>query len=196
MEISLKADFKQVIKKLKRIERKQIPFAAMLALNDTAFQSRKVAVKAMPRFIDRPTPVTLRGLLVGRAKKAQLASKVFFKPFVWRYMRFQVVGGTRSSSRKIAVPGREVKLNKYGNIPGRRRGLLTGGAYFADMGGGRTGIFKPKGKKGKRVLRAILVDSAAYKPRYPFHTIIERAARKRFKPNFERSLTRALRTAR
>lgn len=196
MEISLKADFKQVIKKLSRIQRKQIPFAAMVALNDTAFQSRKVAVRAMPRFLDRPAPVTMKGLMVGKAKKTQLSSKVFFKDFVWRYMKYQVEGGTRSTGRKIAVPSNTIKLNKYGNIPGRRGGLIKGGAYVAQVSGNVTGIFKAKGKKGKRVLKAILVDRTTYKPRYPFHTIIERAARKRFKPNFERSLTRALRTAR
>lgn len=194
MEISLQTDFKQLTRKLKRIERKQIPFAAAGALTDTAFQSKAVAVRAMPKFLDRPTPATMKGLLVRKAKKTHLESAVFFKPFVWKYMRWQVLGGTRTTGRKIAVPGRDVRLNKYGNIPGKRGGLVKGGAYIRSMGAGRSGIFKKKGKR--ETIRAILVPRATYKITYPFHLIVERAAKKRFRKNFEKSMDRAMRTAR
>ena len=194
MQISVEADFKQVTKGLNKLQRKQIPFATAGALNDTAFQAKALAVKAMPRFLDRPNPTTMKGLMVGKAKKTRLTATVFFKDFVWRYMKYQVLGGTRSTGRKIAVPSRTIRLNKYGNIPGRRGGLIKGGAYVAELGSGLTGIFKPKGKKTE--LRAILVNQATYKPRYPFHAIIERAVRKRFKKNFHRNMERAMRSAR
>ncbi|MCH7948392.1 MAG: hypothetical protein IIC66_11400 [candidate division Zixibacteria bacterium] len=195
MEISVKFDVKKLTRSLSRLQRKQIPFATAIALNDTAFQAKKLAVKAMPRFIDRPTPATKRGLFIVKAKKTRLIAIVGFKAFVWEYMKYQVLGGTRSATgKKIAVPSRTARLNKYGNIPGRRSGLIKKGYFFAKAGG-TLGVFKPSGKRKVKLI-AILTDQATYKPRYPFHRIIERAVKKRFKPNFEKSLARAMLTAR
>ena len=98
MEISVKFDVKKLTRSMSRLQRKQIPFATAGALNDTAFQAKKLAVKAMPRFLDRPTPATKKSLRVEKAKKTTLESKVYFLDWAWKYMRYQVVCGTRSPS--------------------------------------------------------------------------------------------------
>ena len=194
VQISIRDDLDKITRGLNDIQRKQIPFAASGALNDTAFQARTKATDELPRHIDRPTPATVKGIMVRKSKKTDLEAAVFFKDFVWKYMKYQVLGGTRSDSRKFAVPSRQSKLNKYGNIPGRRTGLTKGLSYFGRVNDSLTGVFKPRGKK--RDLKAILVNRAVYKPRYPFSAIVERSVKDTFKKNFDKSMERALRTAR
>jgi hypothetical protein len=54
---------------------KQVRFAAVGALNDTAFEARKAVQVAMPQVLDRPTPFVVSGVQVVRPQTLQSLSE-------------------------------------------------------------------------------------------------------------------------
>ena len=69
MRISVKDNIKEVTKGLSKTQRKQIPFATMAALNNTAFNIHKELKKQTPKKFDKPTAYTLKAFRVEKAKK-------------------------------------------------------------------------------------------------------------------------------
>ena len=67
MQISVKHDLKQLQRRLTDIEKKQIPFATTVALNDVAFGLRTHLQRKAQDDLDNPTPWTLRGFRVVQA---------------------------------------------------------------------------------------------------------------------------------
>jgi hypothetical protein len=195
LTISVKLDLKKLNKGLDEITRKQVPFATAAALTDTARQGRKVVQRVMPRYLDRPTPFTVRGVLFERATKTRLASSVFIREEVWKYLKYQVDGGVRSGKGFIAVPARARKLNAYGNIPGKRTGLVKGGAYIAKRGD-TLGVWKKPDRKGRSPLLVLFTSQAVYRPRFPFRRIVRRVVAKHFVKLWNKRMVQALRTAR
>jgi len=126
MEISVKADVKEAIKYLDRIQRKQVPFATHRALNDTArdvmYHIRK---HDLPRYIHKPIGVTKRGILYRRSKsKRDLTAYVFIDDGTYghsgvnvrKYLLPNIKGGSRALKRS------EYLL--------RRKGILPQGKYL------------------------------------------------------------------
>jgi hypothetical protein len=173
MDISISSDLKQLTKKLNDIQLKQVPFATSQALNDVAYDSMVAVKHDMPKWIMSPTPFTVRGVRYKRSTKRKLVSEVFIEPRVWAYLRYQVNGGTVSKNKGVAVPTSKKKLNKYGNIAGRRSGIIKRGQYVATMNG-RTGIFRNVGR-GKNMEVEMLIgfhDKVNYKAVFPYKDIV------------------------
>ncbi len=124
------------------LERKNLPFATLQAVNATAFATREEWKRVMPRVFDRPTALTLNAVLYKKATRGTLAAEVFIRDEAFkgvppsRYLQAQVSGGTRAlkgfekrlqaaghlPAGMFAVPGRGVQLDSSGNIP---RGVVT-----------------------------------------------------------------------
>ena len=47
MQVSIKSNIDDVMKEMTHLERKQLPFATMLAINDTAFAGQRAAKRGM-----------------------------------------------------------------------------------------------------------------------------------------------------
>lgn len=123
-------------RQLSDLERKQLPFAMQLALNDTAFQTRQEWSEEMVRVFDRPTPLTQRAVLYRKATRDRLSAEVYVRDEAFKgtppskYLEAQVMGGSRRQTgkeRKLAtagllpsgqfvVPGAGAQLDAYGNI--------------------------------------------------------------------------------
>lgn len=195
MNISVKMDIKAATKGLSNLQKRQIPFATSQALNDTAFQARTDAMAGMDKHLEKPTPWTKRGIRVGKSTKAKLVSSVAIEPDRWKYLRFQVSGGTRQykTDGTIVTP-KAINKNKYGNISrGRIKNLIASKRAFVGTVRGVYGVWqRPSGKtKGVRLL-ARFEDQATYTKRYPFARIVADSVRKNFKSNFARRLGAAL----
>jgi len=115
---------------------RQIPFAAALALTETARQVKQAEYEAMPKVFDRPTPFTLNSLRVKSATKQDLTAAVFFREFAAKgtpankYLGPEVFSGERQLKRSevalaarglipkgtYLVPGKKAPLDKYGNL--------------------------------------------------------------------------------
>jgi len=185
--INVSTNIKEVTKNLKRKEKKQIPFATMIAINDTLFQLRKEMGKQTIKKLDRPTPFTQKGFMVRKANKKNLLGMLFIKKDVAKYLKFQIEGGVRSSDKKIGVPTGKSKLNKYGNIPGRKKGLIRNKKQKIMTIKDMTGVFEEH-KDRTLSLMVAFKDRVVYPAIFPFYKIV-------FDKNFRKALDKALRTA-
>lgn len=67
------------------------------AIDDLAERARLHVVEAMPAFLDRPTPFTLRGIGTVKSKPGspEPYAEIDVLPQQARYLRYQILGGTR-----------------------------------------------------------------------------------------------------
>ena len=136
--------FKQAVDEmradLKKVYREVLPQASAAALNQTAWKTRDLLKDDMASLFDRPTPQTLRGILVKRATADDLTAIISIKdnsprsksaPPVGHYLAAEILGGDRSPKRsdvalrlagvmqssQFALPSKQDVLNGYGNLP-------------------------------------------------------------------------------
>lgn len=117
--INARIETKRLTRTLSDIERKQMPYAAMLALNETAKDGQRAEQQDVVRVFNNPTKWTINGFRVSRATKTRLTSKVFFKDEyqgsrgsnAWEYLTPHVGGGERR------FKGSEVLFMRAGVLP-------------------------------------------------------------------------------
>jgi hypothetical protein len=120
------------------LEQRNLPFAVRQAVNQTAFAVRQRWMEVMPRIFDRPTALTLRAVLYRKATSARAGAEIYIRDEAYKgtppakYLQAQVEGGPRRLKGvekrlqasghmphgMFAVPGKGVKLDAHGNIPG------------------------------------------------------------------------------
>jgi len=136
MNIDIRFDISDARRKLNAIQRKQIPFATSLALNETANEVAKQLTKQMDRYLDRPTPFTKQAFMTRtgkfkgtRSTKNRLYAIVKAAGIQNEYLAYQVYGGRRVPNKKaILVPTLKASKNKYGNITKATRDKYIDGA--------------------------------------------------------------------
>lgn len=206
--ISVKSNIADVTKRLSKIQRKQIPFATSVALNDTAFGLQKEIKRQMPQKLDRPTPWTISGVQVKKSTKKNLTAVVYMAGADGlpkqnadrnKYIKYQVNGGTRTPKKsKIPVPyTKNMKLNKYGNMPRNKvKSLVARPDVFVGNVKGVEGIWQRNKRNDSIKLLVAFEPVAHYSKRLPFNRIGEGFSMNKFTPNFTRALVRALASAR
>lgn len=125
---------------LNELERRQLPFATMQAVNATAFDVRQRWGEIMPKVFDRPVPLTLKAVLYTKASFAKPVAQIYIRDEAFKgappakYLQAQVEGGQRRHKAfenrlmaagilpagMFAVPGKGVALNAFGNLPARQ----------------------------------------------------------------------------
>ena len=194
MKIDIKSNIKAVTKDLSRTEKKQIPFATANAINATLFQWRKEMGKQTKIKLDNPTPFTQKGFMVNKANKLKLVGQLFIKEAVAKYLNIQIEGGVRSGSKKFAIPTRNAKLNQYGNIPGKKSGVVKGVKQSIMTINGMTGVYEKNKDKTLKLIIAFK-DSANYKAKFPFYKIGQGFINSKFNKNMIVALNKALKSA-
>ena len=197
-ELSVSSNIKDVKKRLSRIQKKQIPFATAKALTDTAKDVQRAETAQLSKKLDRPTRFTLNAVGVRFATKRNLHAEVFIKPLQAEYLRWQIEGGTRRvGGAGTGVPTKNRKLNRYGNIAARRKGLVKGKKQFIDTIGGVTGVWQRYGGKRNPKLKLVVAfeKEVKYEKRFPFYKIASKVADNRFNRNFTKAINHALATA-
>jgi len=132
----------KVHRRFQSLEKRQMPYATMLAINETLNHVRDDIRGEMERVFDRPTKFTIKGVLVKYATKRNLYGETFLRDQAYKgtppvkYLRPGVKGGERNVKRFeealirngimergwYAMPGKGVRLNRYGNMS---RGLFV-----------------------------------------------------------------------
>jgi hypothetical protein len=197
MQINVKSNIKEITKWTTNAQKKQIPFATQNAINTTLFQLRKEMGKQLDKKLDRPTPFTKRGFFVNKAKKSLLVGFLIMKDVVANYMQYQVDGGIRTDSKFIPIPFKpNARLNKFGNIIGKRTGLIKKDSQFIGTVKGTTGVWERTNKNQRVKLIIGFEKSANYRPRFPFYIIAEKFSANVFNKNFVKSFNKALKSAR
>ena len=208
MQIDVRADTKKLTKWLNQAERKQVPFATSRALNATAFNVRSKLQKELPNYLDRPTGGIIKSVQVQTSSKRNLVATVGFvgdgfRKSQWRnspasIMKKQIEGGVRYPNKKaIAVPV-QLKTNTYGNIPRNKLTNLLANKkkYFSGVPKGRSnaGLYERK-KNGLKMLVSWESKTNYNGGRYPFNYIAKSAVQKNYKKNFDKELTKALKSS-
>ncbi|WP_421581191.1 hypothetical protein [Shinella sp. M31] len=134
---SVTVDLRSFTRDMTAIERRQMPYALMLALNETAKSGRLAVQKEMEKVFDRPTPYAKRGVVFDRATRQKMQAAVvvtgdrtkgalpataFLGPQIEggirRHKAFeqQLIQRGHMQRREVAVPAQRTKLDRYGNM--------------------------------------------------------------------------------
>ena len=195
MKVNVESNIKEITKWTTNAQKKQIPFATSVAINNTLFDLKKEMAKQMDKKLDRPTPFTKRGFFINKAKKNLLVGVLLMKDIVANYMQFQIEGGTRTTGKQIPVPYKpNARLNKFGNIIGKRTGLIKKNTQFIGNVSGTEGVYE-RTKNGLKLIIGF-ERSVTYRPRFPFYVIAEKFSNAVFDKKFAKAFNRALRSAR
>ena len=196
MRINIKNNIKEVTRGLSKTHKEQIPFATSNAINMTLFQLRKEMGKQTTKHLDRPTPFTQKGFVVDKAKKTTLKGILFIKDIVASYLKFQIDGGTRSTGKNIPIPYTpNARLNKFGNIVGKRSGLIKKSNQYIGEVKGINGVWERQKNKEQKLIIGFK-RSVEYRPRFPFYTIAASFTKNMFDRNFTKAFVRAVRSSR
>lgn len=135
MQFDIRSNAAEVSRWLDDAQKKQIPFATVLAMTLTARDVRTAEISVMERVFNRPTPYALNALKVTPATKQTMIASVAFKEFgggtpAKRFLNPEVHGGPRSQKSHekqlqplmrgfgYVVPGRAAERDAYGNMKG------------------------------------------------------------------------------
>jgi len=199
--ITIKMDTKNVVKMLTNIAEKQIPYAASVALNNTAFIVKDDEVKALDKHLDRPTPFTKRAYEVKKSTKQRLIATIQMRQKQGEYLKYQVLGGSQAPKGKsfgMPVEGGQ-PLNQYGNLKIKPRSLLKQKTTFSGTINGAPGIWRRlrgKANHGRVKLLVAYESKAKYKPILPFYEVAEDSVKANIEREFGKALAKALATAR
>jgi len=204
MDIKIETNINRVVKQLNIIERQQIPFAASVAINETLGMGRTkgkgldgVLGREMNKRLDRPMKRTTKAFYRKAANKKKLDGTLGFFDWASEFMKFLVFGGTRTTGKNIPVPFKQnARLNQYGNITGKKSGLIKKKSQFFGNIGGVDGVFERAKKDIKPKLIIGFKKSVNYKPIFPFYEIAGRYIGFTFPKKFNEALAKALRGAR
>ena len=136
MQIQVGTNIHEFKRQLKKVQRKQLPFAYQEALNDTAFQAMRAAKKHMRETFERPIVGYIpKGITVQKAVKNknidQMMARVDLEDFGDKgqarrdIMKPHILGGTRRQKKaehlfvgsgRYLYAGIDAPRNKFGNL--------------------------------------------------------------------------------
>lgn len=137
IDAHIRFDLSKFERSLTDIERKQLPYAIMLTLNEAAKGGRLEVQREMDRVFDRPTPYAKRGVVYDRATRQNLQAAVVVTGDRTKgglpataFLGPQIEGGTRTHKaferqlidrnlmkrNEVAVPAKRAPLDRYGNM--------------------------------------------------------------------------------
>ncbi|EOV9071111.1 hypothetical protein F3L16_06430 [Morganella morganii subsp. morganii] len=135
-----------------RILRKQIPFATAQAMTAVARKIEGAQKVAMQRNLDNPTPFTVKSVKSRGARKSDLKAKVFVMNTAAAYLEPFEIGGVHKLNGSALLNPKDIKLNKYGNLPRNKMPALKSkeNTFIGDIGGVNGVWQRKKAKKGKK----------------------------------------------
>ena len=199
--------------------RKQLPFATSLALNDTGFDMRNAFNKGTLSVFKAPTSFTQKAFLTTKSKKTNLVVHVFAKDKegsdAARYLRFGVQGGARPpkgferyfSSLKndgtlnsYFLPS-NIKKDGFGNVTRATLKKVSAAVQNnkAFIGTPRNssrpaGIYERKGDN--LITRFVSVNNRpTYRGRFNLQVIGDKVINRRLNQHFNKAMTKAIATA-
>ena len=167
--IKIGIESKALTDKLTDFQKRQLPFALARALTETALEAQRMVRNEMRIEFDRPTPYTLKGVRVISASKAKLFADVALQDGGGRnrptqFLLPEIQGGPRNVKgyekllgNRYTVPGKELHLDAYGNIPGgwiaralSDSNLLRGGVTARTSKDAKVDMERMRARRAKR----------------------------------------------
>lgn len=162
-----------------RTLRKQIPFATAQAMTYVARKIEDAQKVAMQRNLDSPTPFTVKSIKSRGARKSNLKAKVFVMNTAAAYLEPFEIGGVHKLNGSALLNPKDIKLNKYGNLPRNKMSTLKSkeSTFIGDIGG-VNGVWQrkkaKKGKKGRKRLQRSPNGTRRDKKRQPMPKLLIR----------------------
>ncbi|MET4860338.1 hypothetical protein [Morganella morganii] len=135
-----------------RTLRKQIPFATAQAMTAVVRKIEDAQKVGMQRNLDNPTPFTIKSVKSRGARKSDLKAKVFVMNTAAAYLEPFEIGGVHKLNGSALLNPKDIKLNKYGNLPRNKLSSLKikENTFIGDVGGVNGVWQRKKAKKGKK----------------------------------------------
>lgn len=195
IDIDVKADTKDFVRRLTRHQRKQVPYATAVSLTRTVQDAQGSMIAAIPHIFNVTKKWWLKqqptGIKIRPATKLKLLASVYTDAY---FAALQERGGTKTphAGRVLAIPTDKVPRSRR-KAGGARTMANQKKAFVTD-----SGIYRRKGGKRSRVVEKLFTfsKSAQVRPRFRFKEIVSKVARRRFKAHFVRELGKALRSTR
>ena len=172
LKVNLDNQIKRLKKDLSRVEKKGVPDAAILAINDTLKLVKAGQQLEMKQKLHNPTRWTLNSLKIFPAttKTKFPKGRIFILKNQEQYLKYQIDGGvSRSVKGGFPVPVDRSLKNQYGNLRrGKTRLFRSKKDFYAEINGTR-GIWQNVGKDNIK-LRIVFSDQNVYtKKPYDFY---------------------------
>lgn len=206
VRIDMRRALQQQTRRFNDFQRRQVPFAASLALNSLATMVQVAETEALSDVFDNPTPFTRRAFGVRRASKHNLTAIVFAKDIQATYLLPWETGGRQvlGSKRAILTP-KGARVNQYGNLPKGRLATLKAksnvfiGAVKTKKGATINGVWqRPTNRKGQSALKLLIrfSDPAPVPARLHYGDRALEIVRANWRNEFSKAMTIATSTAR
>ncbi|HCB0374661.1 TPA: hypothetical protein MYM55_002143 [Klebsiella pneumoniae] len=148
---------KDLSRQLKQLQ-KQIPFATAQAMTSVVRDIAAAQKVALGRKLESPTPFTVNSVGSAGARKNNLRAKVFVRDVAAEYLEPFEFGGDHKLNSQALLNPKNIKLNKYGNMPRNKLSQLKAKpTVFAGEVNGVDAVWqrrKPKKAKKKRAKRS------------------------------------------
>lgn len=120
--LDIKVDTRSIERKLDGMVRKQIPFAKAIAVNAVAARVRDAEQANLKETFRAPSPFTVNSVVVRKATKSNPVATVYVKPIAAKYLLPYEAGGVHALNSRALLNPKNVKLNRYGQLP---RGMVA-----------------------------------------------------------------------
>lgn len=148
---------KDLSRQLKQLQ-KQIPFATAQAMTSVVRDIAAAQKVALGRKLESPTPFTVNSVGSAGARKNNLRAKVFVRDVAAEYLEPFEFGGEHKLNSQALLNPKNIKLNKYGNMPRNKLSQLKAKPdVFVGEVTGVDAVWqrrKPKKAKKKRARRS------------------------------------------
>ncbi|EHU9701355.1 hypothetical protein KZ547_001897 [Escherichia coli] len=148
---------KDLSRQLKQLQ-KQIPFATAQAMTSVVRDIAAAQKVALGRKLESPTPFTVNSVGSAGARKNNLRAKVFVRDVAAEYLELFEFGGEHKLNSQALLNPKNIKLNKYGNMPRNKLSQLKAKPnVFVGEVNGVDAVWqrrKPKKAKKKRARRS------------------------------------------
>ena len=207
MNLNITTNIKSIQLGLSKTAKRQVPFAIASTLTQLAFQAMQEEKQQAPKYLDRPTPFTIKGFRYKKANKRNLMSLVYIDSADSKrsYMKYSIDGGvSRPKKSALVHPAKNSKLNKYGNLPRNyvKKALANKAKFFSGVpkgmqGDENSGIWQRYGPRNNQRIRMVAQwrKSRSYQARFPFYEITGDVVFGRANAIFNKQLAYAIRTA-
>lgn len=205
--ISVKSNIEEVLRWNDRFVRDQVPYAASVALNKTAFDVREAEIENLFKVFDGVTPFTKGGMRYEKATKRYLVASVYVEPDVRQdYLLPYEIGGRHFLGTKRAlIEPKAARVNQYGNLPRNalrnakaKPGVFVGTVKTAkgSVGGVWQRTPARRGNPGGLKLLMRFTDPLPVKEHLNFQGVAFARASAVFTAHFEAAMVQAIATAR
>ena len=182
MRVSVKSNIKEFSRDLKRFKNIDVPKITYITLNETAKRTKQLEQTAMKKYLDRPKPQTINSIYVQFAKKNYPIARITFRDWAQEFIHRNIVGGIRKVTN-TAVPTINARLNQFGNIPGRKSGVVKANQFRATIDG-IYGVWQ-KTKNGVKIIHRFETNPN-YKSIFPFYRVANKAVKYVMPVKFEK----------